>query len=551
MNPGLVWLLRHTPRALLRNLRKRLRGWKGILLGIGALLFLIVLLVPQLIQSLRDPIEPALLAERARRFGPLSLLLMTGMSFLTPAHRRGGLYFRPPEIAVLFPAPITRRSLLVYHVISRSMIQLASALWISLFVMRHAPTWYGCMLGLFLALVFLQLTGQAAAIGIAAAGKRLVRPIRWSLLVVVLGAVVAGATRALATWQVDRSVTEAFDALTSHPAVRIVSAPFVPFARVFAAQGVGEALLWGGVGVAMIVALVAAVSRLDVAYEEAALSVSRDVGKKLARMRSGGGAFAALGPGKARFAVPVPPFLRGAGPIAWRQTIEITRNVRGILLSLLFVVLPAVAVMGVVLFMDDGAGGRNTQKIAAAVLPMILMFSVVSTQNLGFDFRRDLDRIAFLRSLPVGRTAVAVGQIAPSSLVLGVVQWLSVGVVAVFADLLGPVAALSTLPLFLAFAWCVLALDNLLFLLLPHRIDPQDAGFMGRLMLVMVLKMVGLAVVAGASLGVGFGAWWILGKSVAAGVTAAVLVVLVFDVVLAFGVGMLFGAFDPGRDVPA
>ena len=36
MNPGLIYLLRKSPRALLRKLRRRFSGTKGVLLAIGA-----------------------------------------------------------------------------------------------------------------------------------------------------------------------------------------------------------------------------------------------------------------------------------------------------------------------------------------------------------------------------------------------------------------------------------------------------------------------------------------------------------------------------------
>ena len=156
-------------------------------------------------------------------------------------------------------------------------------------------------------------------------------------------------------------------------------------------------------------------------------------------------------------------------------------------------------------------------------------------------------------SLPVSALAIAAGQLAPSVALLAGLQWAAVSTVVVFTHLLPAVVVPALLPALLPFAWAVLAIDNLLFLIFPHRIDLDDAGnvgFMGRLMLVMFLKFCALGVLTLVAGGIGAGLG-ILTSSLLVGVSTTLAIVLAVDVVLTWLVARTFDAFDPGRDTPA
>ena len=555
LHPGLVWLLRRTPRTWWRSVRRRFNGWKGGLLALFCVFFALMMLAPNVIESLLDRrVDDGELAARARAFGPLIMLSMTAMSLLAPAQRRGGLYFKPPEIGLLFPAPISRRQLLIYHVLSRAQIQVLSAAFMTLVIIRHAPTWYGCVLGILLALLFLQMLSQTVALVTAAAGLRVARPVRFLVFALVLAALFVGGASAVAQLQVNNGPLAAMSALVAHPVVQIVTLPFLPFANTFAATSILDTLLWSAVSCAVLASLLAIVMKLDVAYEEAALAVSRDVRRKLERMRSGGGgAMAMMGPSSAKFSVPHFPEFGGAGPIAWRQTVEIVRNARAVMTSMVLLLLMPAIMGGSVFFASDGSGNR-AQILGRVLIPMVLMFSVVWTQNISFDFRRDLDRIAYLRSLPISSLAVAAGQIIPASVLLAAMQFVTVGAVIVLTGLLPLSVVPALFPLLLPFAFAVFALDNMLFLLFPHRLDPDDAanvGFMGRMMLTMSLKFAGLFVMLAIAGGIGAGLGFLAGRSIVVGVLVAVLLLVAMDVALTFLLARTYDAFDPGRDVPA
>jgi len=553
LNPGLVWLLRRSPQLLWRSSRKRLKGPKGILLALVVVGFLLVVLAPAAIQSMIEASDPVEMAARARMFAPLAMLAMAVLSMLTPAQRRGGLYFRPAEVGMLFPAPLSRRELLAYHVISRAQVQVLSGLWISVFLMRYAPTWYGCIVGATLTLLLVQLVAETLALATAAAGKRVARPLRWGLLLSVFVALLAGAATAVTEIRLDGGPLAAAYAFAAHPLVQLATLPFVPFANTFAATTFVELLVWGSASAVLLGGLVGVIARLDVAYEEAALDVSREVQRKLVRIRSGGGALAAMGPSQAKFSVPRLPAFGGAGPVAWRQCVEIVRNLRAVAMSLLLLLIwPAIAGGAVLLAETDG--GKEVQKLGAAAIPVVWMFSVVWMQNLSFDFRRDLDRIAHLRSLPLSSIAVATGQVAPSAFLLAAMQFVVIALIVVTTGLLPLVLVPTLFPLLLLLAWTVVALDNMLFLFFPHRIDPDDpanVGFMGKLMLVMSLKFAGLFAIAAMAGVVGAGLIWGVGLSPVVGGLAAIVILVSANVVLTLLVALSYDAFDPSRDVPA
>ncbi len=555
MNPGLRYLLRRVPVRLWRNVRKRARGVKGALALIATVVFLVFIVLSQAASGMASGSEeaaPWLLAERIRLFAPLGMLMFTLLSIFAGAQGRGGLYFKPEEVDFLFPAPLTRRQLLVYQVASRVQIQLLSAVWVSIFVIQHTPHWLGCILGTFLALVFLQLLAQAVGLASAALGKRLARPFRWGLILVILAALGLGARSALAAIRLDEGPMAAMRAVAQSPGVRVLTAPFAPFVNTFASLSTFEVLVWAAASLATLLGLLAVLAKLDVAYEETALEVSADVQRKIKRIRSGGGAFAALKPGRKRFSVPRFPRMEGAGALAWRQTIEITRSMKAVMMMAAMILIWPAIVAGVLGFADVDDPGR-ARALAGATLPMVLTLSIVATQNLPFDFRRDLDRMAYLRTLPLRPMAIAAGQIAPSAVLLALLLTAATGAIAGLVELVPWAFTPAIFPTLLPFTWAVMSVDNALFLVFPHRVDPEDpgnVGFMGRMMLVMFLKFLALGVVVGVATTLGVLVGWLAGNSALLGVLTGVGALVAFDVVLTWIVGRAFAAFDPGSDVP-
>ncbi|HKP77036.1 MAG TPA: hypothetical protein VJT67_16005, partial [Longimicrobiaceae bacterium] len=199
------------------------------------------------------------------------------------------------------------------------------------------------------------------------------------------------------------------------------------------------------------------------------------------------------------------------------------------------------------------AGAGDAEASRTSVLTAALLMPILFGNPLPFDFRRDLDRLAYLRSLPMKPFAIAVGQIATAVIFFAVFEML----VLVGASLLSgaiPAAWLGMAAvLVLPVAWGAAAVENLLFLILPYRVGPDGrAGgqFLGKALLLIFLKviLIGVLFLAGGA------AWWgvwLLTESMAVGVAAAALAMVIPTLPLTWLVGRTYARFDLTRDQPA
>ena len=542
MNPGLLWLLRKRPRRVARQALGRVRGVKGVLLTVLVAGMVAMMVVPQLFLPAEDA---AVSGPRLRALVPLAALAMTLTIVVVAGRGKGAVYFRPEEITRLFPAPIPRRQLLAYHIATRVQVQALSALWAALFVRRYVPTALGTVLGAFAAFAMLQLLAQAAML-LGARSRGAWIAVRAVAVAAVAAAVVPAATEHSHLLQTD-GVEGYLRAVAGSPAVRAVAAPFLPAAETLAAPTSLLALAWSGVALAALAVVVLFLLWLDAAFEEAAINASGDIQRRLKRMRSAG-VMAGAGPGNKGVRVPPFPWLRGVGPIAWRQSLAIVRNPRTLYGLALLLVGPPAVVLAMAWFSKDFDGGGAARGLFALPATMGLL----GTQYMSFDFRRDVDRLPALKALPLSAMSVAAGQIAPASLLTALFVGVSTSLLLAVADLMPlwttPFVVAATCPL----TWASVALDNLMFFAFPKRFEPDDTasvGFAGAAMVMYLGKFVGLgavvlvAALAGAAVGVPTG-------SLVAGVSTGILTVALADVVLTWLVGRAYNSHDPSRDTP-
>lgn len=552
MNPGLLYLLRMGPRARVRAIRKRFSGpslW--ILIGMVAI-FASIIVLPRLMR-LFDPELDTRMMERSRDYagalrvyGPLALL---AMGLLSMAGGKG-LYFRPAEVDFLFPAPIPRRQLLLYNVISRLVVQLLSSVWVSIFAWDWFGTFYGGLLGVCLSFTFVQLLAQVASVLTAVLDRRLSGLLRWVALAVIgVGALLAyrAASTSLGAGATMREVAR--EVLDS-PVIAVISMPTRPFIDTITAPTAAGVAIHAALSVAVLGALLGLLLVFDAAFVEASLSYSRKIQARLERMKSGGGAF---GTGRASSSrsmqLPNFPRLGGAGPLARRHFQEMTRNVRGILGLVVMTLVFAAMFVAVGTFAREEAAGLEYFGIG-----MTLFFVTLMTQNCAYDFRRDIDRMDTLKALPLRPIAVACGQVIPGACLLALLQF---GITAlVLAGLhqatTERVAALALALPPLAFA--VTCVDNVIFLVAPLRPvndDPGNLPFLFRTTLVMLLKMGAMGALACIAFTLGYVVYLLTGNNLLLGAAAVGLSMAAASVPLAGLVGLAFRRFDVTRDVPA
>lgn len=170
------------------------------------------------------------------------------------------------------------------------------------------------------------------------------------------------------------------------------------------------------------------------------------------------------------------PHLKGVGPVCWRQFQGVRAYPMSVLVSLL---IPGVMAL-FPLFVP------NTTFLTVSV--SVLFFSFVLLPSaLKFDFRRDYDRLSSLKMLPLSSTSVVVGQILTPVILTFLFQVVVLSIaIAVrpywFENLLGSLSLM--LPLVVFF----FALDNLIFLWFPHRVNEEGFEVFLRTILTFTAK---------------------------------------------------------------
>lgn len=546
MNAGLIYLLAKGPTVLLRRTQRRFTGARGALMLVGIAVVVMLMLGPQLavhVMDNRPRLSPEIL-EWVRTLGPVALLVL-----ILTAARTGTIVFKGAEIQFLFPAPIGRRELILYDALSKLRLQLLSGLWVSFFLLRFAELWYAAVVAAVLALAVMQLSGQAIGLLLTALGCRFGKGVRRGALFGTWAVVVATALVAYTGAPEGDGMMAVAERFAASPPIALLAWLARPPIEVFLATSASAFVMWTAVAVGELLVLLGVAMVCDTAYTETALHRSQKVAENLARVRSGGFAFARSGSARS-LRIPQLPHLGGAGPIAWRQLQELSRNYRGALM------LGVVPILTVILMhwmlgataQRDGAG----MPVEAIMVALLVMMPLI-TMNVAFDFRRDLDRLALLKALPISPFALSAGQISTTALLLCVWQLLAVVALSIA---IGPISTpflVGFLLLFVPLNIVLTALDNVLFLLMPYRLVAKDPGrmpFMGRVMVVMFLKMLLIFALA-ALMAIPVALAWAFGvRSAVEVATTAALSLAVFAVLMIYAVAKAFKAFDVTRDVP-
>ncbi len=546
MNQGLRYLLWREPLGQLRRLRRRTFGASGLLKLAGLALFLAFAVVPHLFNFMNGDsgVDSSTRFEAVATWGPYVLLI----PMVTFGFGVGAVFFRPVEVDLLFPAPIGRRQLLLFNLVTRWRVQFASGLFASIFVLRWSRHSYGAVVGVVLFLFFLQVLAQLSGVFFATLEARSARVLRRYLPLLFVGAFVGVVLAARGTLEGEVGpMSEVLRRVIDFPVIAPLGMITRPFIEIFLAEDLAALLRASLIASGMIGCAVGALFIGDVAYSESAIATTRAMQRRLQRIRGGAGGGSGAAPSKAYFSLPAPPRFGGAGPIAWKQMLEMLRNPRALLGFGTMI-----TIMIVVIVSLGGAGaGRHDPLLAKILVPQVIYVSAM--MSLPFDFRRDTDRLGYLKSLPIGTLAVALGQSLPATLLLTVVQILIFAVLPQFVGGIDPIFY-GYLPALACLNWNTASLDNALFLWMPYRMAPKDPGqfqFMGKTMFVLFVKMLLLGAIGACA----FGLIIVLRTAVALPHALVSMMTCVF----LFGTGLaltglvarLYERFDVTKDLPA
>lgn len=535
-----LWLLMHL----------RFKGWgrrmlggfgsvRGILMMLLAGGFIAMMLYGAFVQQHAGPDTLA----KTRAYGPLALIGMCVMQILFSGNERG-LYFSPAEVQFLFTAPLTRRQLLAYKVLSN----LGVTIFIALFMGAAFRVWSASLpaaiVGVFLLFSFMQLLAMVlnlagCALGAHAFNRQ--RQIALAILGVALLAVVIHATGnpleiGWTAWARDVQDTQIG---------RIVLFPVRCFFEAFTAERLWPDLAqWTALSLVVLGVMLGVVFLLDAHYLEAAASASERIYARMERLRRGGGV--ASYSGASQLTLPRLPRWAGAGPLAWRHFMGLLRAWKSLLVYVV-VFLPLILFS----WLGNTPGNERSAQVSAlaVVLPFLSMLLYIGPASLRCDFRADIDRMDLLKALPLSPWFVALGQMLAPALLLTLLSWLILGylIVKQETDYLLLIAALMIPANFL-----MIALENLLFLWYPARLTSGAGDFrnFGRQMLIGISRLFLFLVAVSPAAIAGTIAYFLLGRNaLLAGAIAWLLATGVCFGCLGL-VALAFQRFDVARDVP-
>jgi hypothetical protein len=361
--------------------------------------------------------------------GALVLFVIVLLAWLIP-RERAALTFTEAEVAFLFPAPVTRRTLVHFKLLRSQLGILLTTLVFTLFSRRfggnvwiHAFGWW-----LILSTLNLHFLGSSFARTLLldrGISNRLRRLVVLGLVAATVVVVWAWAKQTLPPLNsADTANLNAIQdygqrVLTAGPALYLLF-PFRLVVRPFLAQDAAAFFV-----VLIPVLLLLALHYLwviysDVAFEEASVAASQKLATRLAAARAGNWQGAGKKPKAKR-----PWFtLAATGPSAtallWKNLLGVGQVVS---VRLWISVIVAVTVFGVVFGRTES--NRGFSVIAAFLVAIALGYSLLlGPQLLRQDFRHDLPLADLLKTFPLRGWQIALGEILAPVVVLAAVQWL-------------------------------------------------------------------------------------------------------------------------------
>ncbi len=388
--------------------------------------------------------------ERIGVFVSILAFLMV-MGVLSGIGQRG-LVFLAADLDFLFPAPIARRHLLVYHFMPH---YLAAAFMGLLYLLvlggRFMPHPLLFLLGVTLCqMTNAHLSALAAELSMALA-DRLYRRLRHVTTALVVLLTLAGMLVVIGGISGTGNVTSLLREGLESPVAQVIFFPAVQAVKLGAHPH--EPARWAAFGSLALCALgsFSLVLALRVDFVEASFGATKKAWKKVDDMRRG----VSKTNVKRSSAGPRGTFFQGAGAVLWLNALTMRRQLRTILGGLL-VVMVMLAVF---------SGQRGDSGLAATLLFVLVMVPLWMPLPVGFRLPRE--QLLELRQLPLAPGRLAAALLAVPVLVPFLLQALATLILIVIGDL-DVALALAVLPAFAAVGATMVAIESFFVLRRPH-----------------------------------------------------------------------------------
>lgn len=433
MIAALLYLQYHTVRNRIITRFKRLKQPKYLIGAIVGGLYFCWFFFGYLLRGLgRRPgadltVSPELL-QLFESVGALALFVIVLLAWIIP-HERAALTFTEAEVAFLFPAPVSRRTLIHFKLLRSQMGIMFTVLLFTLFsrgaggsAWIHALGWW-----VILSTLNLHFLGSSFARTLLldrGISNRYRRLLVFGLVAAMTGAVWIWAKRTLPPldyidrpdFNLIRDYAQRF--LTAGPALYLLY-PFRLVVRPFLAQDAAAffiallpALLLFGLHYLWVI-------YSDVAFEEASVEASQKLAARVAAVRAGNWQGATKKQKARRPWFKLTPIGPAATAVFWKNLIGAGQVVS---VRLWISVIIAVAVF--IIVFAGRASGQGFSVVMGLLIAIVLGYSLLlGPQLLRLDFRNDLPLADLLKTFPMHGWRIALGEILAPAAVLAVLQW--------------------------------------------------------------------------------------------------------------------------------
>jgi ABC-2 type transport system permease protein len=335
------------------------------------------------------------------------------------------LAFTPAEITLLFPAPLTRRTVVLYKILRGQLrIVVSTLVWTLLFAREQvgfSPLLQAVSLWTILSTLTLHRLGAALLLtSLAEHGRFALRRRALSLGVAALVLLAVAWTVGTSFRPLPGGAGGPFAALeraAAHPIAATILWPFRLLARPLAATGPDAWRAAIGPALALLALHFVWVVRSDAAFEEAAAAASLARARRLSARPTGARSLRA---GR-RVSPPLLPLGATGWPgtaLLWKNVTAVVRRRRAGTVGLGFVA-AAVALGALGIGRPDSL---LTQVAGALALVWSGFLLLLGPQWVRNDLRTDLRSLDLLRSYPLAGWAVVAAEVAASTLTLTVLQ---------------------------------------------------------------------------------------------------------------------------------
>ena len=392
---------------------------------LGAAYFWLILLRPS-VQPNQAPVSVWNNFETVAALGVL-LLLLGAWVF---AGDRMALAFSAAELHFLFPAPLSRRGLVLYKLFRTQLVILFNAI-IWVFVLRRSGSVLAAPLrfiGTWILFTNLSLHRLGAALVRTSLVEHGRAGIRRNIPTIVIGAagliaiglILRDAVPVIRAAKAAKEIASGIEAAADLPAARaLLFLPRLIVAPSFAQTSAAWLRVTGAAVVLLLVQL-AWVVQSEVAFEEAAVQASAERARRLEAWRRRSARPRTKTTKGVKRTIPLSPSGNPAAAIVWKNSLLLMRTGRvGSMIGLVFMAI----ILSLPTIESRGIDGRF---LAIAALMMVFLLIVLGSRVLQNDFRQDADHLATLKTLPLRGNRIVGAEVISSALPISILQLLLV-----------------------------------------------------------------------------------------------------------------------------